>query len=269
VILLYLGLLLGPALLIFLWDRFVFALVPRAWVVYRITGSVGTPFHELAHAAACLVFGLRITKMALYAPDRASGTMGYVNFSYNPRSLRHQVGCLIQGIAPLIAGGFLVVIILGASAVAPPAPGATAFAQWLWTASSDAMLGSYHLALESARGALLALLLVIISMHCIPSVADIRIGLRGFLTLLAIGAGVLLALHALTGFAPQDSTLPNFIASALAAFEAGLWWMMRAAVSVVTLALVGSLLFILLPAFAFRAVYSLVRPQRAMSQADQ
>jgi hypothetical protein len=62
------------------------------------------PVHELSHAAACLVFGHKIKRMRLFAPDRATGRLGDVVHSFDPKSLWQQLGRFFIGIAPLVGG---------------------------------------------------------------------------------------------------------------------------------------------------------------------
>lgn len=66
---LYLALLLVPAGAIFVWGKLVSQFSVKTWIVYRNTGIIGGPVHEMAHAIACLLFGLRIRKLALFAPE--------------------------------------------------------------------------------------------------------------------------------------------------------------------------------------------------------
>lgn len=73
-------------------------------IYLRNTGIIGGPVHEMAHAITCLLFGLRIRNLALFAPDAITGQLSYVEFSYSPFSLRNSIGLLIQGIAPVGRG---------------------------------------------------------------------------------------------------------------------------------------------------------------------
>ncbi len=77
------------------------------WRSVLWTGWLGTPVHELSHAALCPVFGHKIKEVALFKPDQATGCLGYVKHSFNPKNPYHQIGSFFIGIAPL-AGGVLI-----------------------------------------------------------------------------------------------------------------------------------------------------------------
>lgn len=74
------------------------------WGSVLWTGWLGTPIHELSHAAFCLLFAHRIEEMAVFRPDRESGRMGYVRHSWNPANPWAVVGNFFIGVAPLIGG---------------------------------------------------------------------------------------------------------------------------------------------------------------------
>ncbi len=68
------------------------------------TSVIGTPIHELGHAVMCLLFGHKITDMALWQPADKSGTLGYVTHAYNPKNPYHILGNLFIGIGPIFSG---------------------------------------------------------------------------------------------------------------------------------------------------------------------
>jgi hypothetical protein len=70
-------------------------------------GWLGTAVHEIGHAIFCLLFGHKITGMKLFSHDKHSGSMGYVNHSYNAKNLYHQIGNFFIGLGPVIFGSVL------------------------------------------------------------------------------------------------------------------------------------------------------------------
>ena len=77
-----------------------------------ITGFIGVPVHELSHAVVALLFRHKITELKLLQrPDR-NGVLGYVNHSYNPRSIYQQIGNFFIGIAPMFGGTISIIALM-------------------------------------------------------------------------------------------------------------------------------------------------------------
>jgi len=246
---LFLALLIIPAVTIAVWDRVVNRLSVNAKRAYRLTGYVGVPVHELSHAIVCILFGMRIKKISFYKPNSASGTMGFVDFRYSPLSVRHGIGLALQGLAPLLAGACLVVMLLDSFEQATsPGEGAMAVIRWLPQVIGAALDAAYAKAFSGWSGTAAVLFALVISMHAIPSAADVLLGLRGLIMLIIFTGGVVLVVE-MSGIVDSQlgAGLSGYIWLLQQYVEKGLWLAIYAAVTMVTLAVVGGGLLILLP----------------------
>lgn len=83
------------------------------WAGIVLTGIIGTPIHELSHYVMCLVFGFRVHEVKLFQPIEGMRTevLGYVSFSRNPESLWQTFGTLFVGIAPMVLGPMVILLL--------------------------------------------------------------------------------------------------------------------------------------------------------------
>lgn len=73
---------------------------------------LGTPVHELSHLLACVVGRNKVTDFALFKPDKSTGSLGYVQHSYDKNSFYQRViGNTLIAVAPFF-GGALVIYLL-------------------------------------------------------------------------------------------------------------------------------------------------------------
>lgn len=84
------------------------------WGGIVLTGLIGTPVHEFSHWLGCKIFGLNVTDVKLFRPiaGRSDGVLGYVRFSYSQDNLWQKLGCFFTGIAPLVLGGLIIILVL-------------------------------------------------------------------------------------------------------------------------------------------------------------
>lgn len=248
---LYLALLLIPALAIWAWNKAVSQFTMRSWGVYKTTGIIGSPIHELSHAIGCILFGLRIKRVVLYAPDAITGQLGHVLFTYNPFSVRNTIGLVVQGVAPLLAGGAIAVLTLStANKHGIPDQGVWALMIWVWAVAGGAISALIELGSASWSGLVMALLVLIVCMHSIPSTSDIAVGFKGFAIITFIFGGLVFVLQVIPG--KGEGIIMRSITrgadSVSIYLEQGMWHVLNAAITVVTLSLLASLFFILIPA---------------------
>jgi len=78
-------------------------------------GWLGCSVHELSHAFFALIFGHKISEVALFEPNSNGESLGHVSHSYNKSSIYQKTGNFFIGISPLLFGGivlFLCVLLL-------------------------------------------------------------------------------------------------------------------------------------------------------------
>lgn len=184
------------------------------WGGIVATGMVGTPIHELGHFLFCKLFGFHVGEVALFRPlaGRADGILGYVQYSYNPENLLQLLGCFFVGVAPLILGALVIVLVLRllapevfrgsadrlSSAMAEGGSPALLPLKLLWAAISGFFGGLVRLrGWGLLRGVICLYLVFSISTHMTLSPADLQSALPG----LAIVALICLAFGLVTALA--------------------------------------------------------------------
>ena len=69
-----------------------------------VSAFVGTPIHELGHAAMCLLFGHKIVELVLWQPRSRDGTWGYVRHTHKADHLYQKLGNLFISAGPIFSG---------------------------------------------------------------------------------------------------------------------------------------------------------------------
>ncbi len=202
------------------------------WRAVLITGWLGVPLHELSHLAIARLLGQRIVDYRLFAPNPATGTLGYVRHAYLRPSVWQPIKEACIAIAPLIAGLAALTALLAWTC----APGTLTN---LYAAMRDSALRPTHDLLANnaalaqtlgngvalitgaawrARSVWLPLqlyLVVAVTAHMAPSTRDLRaagVGLIGILV--AAGLAVTL-IGAPTGVALLMLTTSLFVTASL------------------------------------------------------
>ena len=91
-------------------ERRSLLIMGKGWYL-GLFGWLGTIVHELGHAIFCLIFRHKITAMKLFDPDPETGTLGYVEHSYNSTSLYQLVGNFFIGIGPILLGTAIIYLL--------------------------------------------------------------------------------------------------------------------------------------------------------------
>jgi hypothetical protein len=72
---------------------------------------LGTPLHELGHALFCVIFGHKIQEIKFFQPDPATGTLGYVHHTWNPKNPWHVLGNFFIGVGPVVLGSAVLFVL--------------------------------------------------------------------------------------------------------------------------------------------------------------
>jgi len=249
VIELFIAMLILPAAVIAVWEVLMRRLSPNARKVTRLTGFIGVPVHELSHALVCILFGMRITRIAFFQPNSATGTLGYVEYRFSPYSIRHAFGQALQGIAPLLAGAVIVGLLLGNWWMFEvPGVGIKPMAIWIGDVAAGTLDTAWTQVKSGPVGAGAVLLAMVISMHAIPSLADIKGGLRGLIVLLGASAVVAVAADMIWAYELDlGEAVGSIVHTSVLWLEAALWGGLFGAVCLVTMTMLSGLVLILVP----------------------
>ncbi len=164
------------------------------WKGVLITAWLGVPVHEFSHLLMCRVFGHRVEKVQLFAPDKTTGRLGVVQHAWKRGNLWQQIGRFFIGVAPLVGGSavlWLITRLLLPGALSTPDLSATAgFTEFLGAVGATARSLGEALTADGALGRwqtwVYVYLCVCIGAHLAPSASDLRGGRAGFSVLLLL-----------------------------------------------------------------------------------
>ena len=171
------------------------------WKSVLWTGWLGTPIHELSHAAMCILFRHKIVEIALFEPDKEAGRLGYVRHSSHRNDFYAQLGNVFIGLAPLMGGSIVLMLLLWmfypdaarlALTASQEAEGGTLgrTLDIAWTICANIV--SFE-NLRSGRFWGFLYLVLCVGSHMAPSPSDYRGAMRGVIYLAVIVIPIVLA----------------------------------------------------------------------------
>lgn len=80
--------------------------------LFNFMSLIGTPVHEFGHFIMCKIFRYHVDEVVWYQKPNSNGTLGYVNFSYNPGSVYQRIGKFFVGVGPLFSGPLAIFLLL-------------------------------------------------------------------------------------------------------------------------------------------------------------
>jgi hypothetical protein len=74
------------------------------------TAWIGTPIHESGHLLMCYLFKHKVSEFKLFTLRPRDGVLGYVNHSWNSKSLFQNLGNFFIGMGPIFSGTFALIL---------------------------------------------------------------------------------------------------------------------------------------------------------------
>lgn len=184
------------------------------WNAALWTGWIGTPIHEASHVVMCWLFGHEIESVALFAPDMQEGRLGYVRHTYHRGSWWQESGNFFIGIAPLIGGATVLLLVTWAmypqlvEAFLTMSRNQENSATLDWNTVQSVGPTAWNLlittfSLGSLKFWLYLYLVLCITLHAAPSASDYHGGLKGGAILLGVWLS-LNVVHATFGLSVSD-----------------------------------------------------------------
>jgi len=164
------------------------------WKGVLVTAWLGVPVHEFSHLLMCRVFGHRVEKVQLFAPDKRTGRLGVVQHAWKRGNLYQQIGRFFIGVAPLVGGSAvlwaLTRLLLPQAPLAADLSATAGIAEFAGAVGATATSLGTALTGDGALGEwrtwIYVYLCVCVGAHLAPSASDLRGGRAGFLVLLLL-----------------------------------------------------------------------------------
>ena len=80
-------------------------------IMVYLFGFIGVSVHEFSHYIFCILFKHKITEVKFFKPNWDTVVLGYVNHSYNTKSLFQSIGQVFISMAPMIVGSSLIILL--------------------------------------------------------------------------------------------------------------------------------------------------------------
>lgn len=139
---------------------------------YLASAYLFIPIHEGSHYLMCKLFNHKIRK-AVFVQKTQNGISGYIEHTYDPKSIYQEIGNFFIGCAPLFC-------------VASVAACANWFNPWLLSNALALNLNILDIAVLSVLG--------LMSIHCTPSFSDLKHTLNGAISISIVTSIIILAL---------------------------------------------------------------------------
>ncbi len=159
--------------------------------------AIGVVVHETGHLLMCWVFGHKVQKVRFFSPNQASGSLGYVNHSYNPDSFYQQIGNFFIGVGPIFSATLCLYLILfyglnvdmgkaieGVAGIASASISVQAEQTMMVTQYALLNLWAF-VAKQPILGLVVVIGITSIAIHAAPSRSDMQGALKGSIVLLS------------------------------------------------------------------------------------